>query len=139
MRPEKAQKSHLKAFQRRLKNKLVIGFGDRMIVLNDQSWWKLCDPIPEAKRTDVCGRTITNVQIVRKTLELTLTRDTAPNDIKIYLHWINKDGDFIQPQFPVPGQPKASYQTEEDPILKEIDGSLDIIERLLKEYGDGSA
>lgn len=126
------EKNPLKAFQRKLKGKVVIGFGPEKIVLNDGSWWKLTDPVPDASRIDVCGRRIIAVQIVRKRLELTLHRPTAQNDLKVYLDWIGRDGELIQPQLPISNQPKAFIPGPEDPILKEIDDSLDTIERILR-------
>ena len=118
-----------------MKNKTVIGFGSGIIVLHDRSWWKLTRPIPEGKdiRLDVCGRTISNIQIARGKLELVLSRGTAANDIKVYLDWLDSSGDLVQPKFPVSGQPKAQFPVETDD-WDEIDRAFDIIEQLARKY-----
>jgi hypothetical protein len=124
----------LKAFRRRLKNKIVIGFSPEFVLLHDGSWWKLVKPIPTGKdiRLDVCGRYVTNVLIKKDKLELTLTRKSN-REIKIYLDWLDRDGNLIQPQFPVENQPKARFDDDMSD-WEDIDASFAIIEALLEAH-----
>jgi len=115
-----------------LKGKTVCGFGNGIIVLHDRSWWKLVPPIPNHKdcKLEICGRKITEVDIKKNKLELTLLHGCTQTPIYLYLRWTDDNGNLLQPEFPVEGQSKIGTEGDEED-WKEIDDALDTIEALL--------